>query len=268
MVLKRTQEILKKVMAKSVNETRRAEERKLIQEAVYIIEQLTEILRKIKDTDIVSAKIILKDLEKRTEKLYEDYKDKLSVLPFRTSVYEIVGVDNPKTAQALLNSSKKALEEGKIPKARNILNLLRSEVVIDTDVIPLEVLRNSLKLARSLLKRDNLVKFVESLSLLISSVERLQSILPKPILEAFYIIEELPRVHISDREMARELILAIKNRIELAKVLGYITDEKQIDSILKKIENIEKGIREEKDQTKEIEELQKEIEKSKKEIER
>ncbi len=262
---KKTEDTVRKTKAKSLEEVRREEERKIVQEAAYIVGQIGEILRRVREGNLDGVKELLAELEERSEKLLKDYGDEFTTLPIRTRAYEVIGVEDPEEAKRLLEQVKERLKENDIPGARDIINALRNEIVVETTVMPLGVLRDALKLARNFLERANIARFVDTLNLLVDSVEIVETVFPKPLLEAFYLMDEISKVQEKDgdKETILELIGVVKEKIELARSLGYVKDTKDIESLMARIEKIEAGVREEKEQKEEIKELREEIKKTK-----
>ncbi|NPA80850.1 MAG: YfdX family protein [Thermotogae bacterium] len=238
-MLGKTKEILARAKAKPEKETREIEERKIVQEAVYITRKLGEVLERLRIGDLTGLDEVLEDLAKRTAELYEKYGD--TALPIKSVVYAVIGVDDPDTARNVYEEAKKALNEGRVPRARTLVNLLRNEIVIETDVIPLAVLKDSINLSRTFLKRGNLNRLLDTINLILASIETIRTLLPRPLLEAYYLAAELEKLKEEDKEIALEVAQYIRQRLELAKILGYITDEKVIKDLEDKIKAVEES---------------------------
>lgn len=236
-MLGKTKEILSRAKVKPETETRETEERKIVQEAVYVTRKIGEVVAKLRSGDLTGLEETLKDLKQRVDELYEKHGD--TALPIKSVVYTVIGVDDPETARKIYEEAKETLNAGRIPRARTLVNLLRNEVVIETDVIPLEVLRDAISLALSFFRRGNVGRLVDTLNLILSAIETVQTLLPRPLLEAYYLADELEKLKEEEREIALEVVKYIRERLELAKVLGYITDEKQIADIEEKIKTYE-----------------------------
>lgn len=238
-MLGKTKEILSRAKVKPETETRETEERKIVQEAVYVTRKIGEVVAKLRSGDLTGLEETLKDLKQRVDELYEKHGD--TALPIKSVVYTVIGVDDPETARKIYEEAKETLNAGRIPRARTLVNLLRNEVVIETDVIPLEVLRDAISLALSFFRRGNVGRLVDTLNLILSAIETVQTLLPRPLLEAYYLADELEKLKEEEREIALEVVKYIRERLELAKVLGYITDEKQIAEIEEKIKTYEEA---------------------------
>ncbi len=238
-MLGKTKEILSRAKVKPETETRETEERRIAQEAVYVVRRIGEVVAKLRAGDFTTLEETLKDLKERVDALYEKHGD--TSLPVKSVVYTVVGVDDPESARKIYEEAKETLNAGRVPKARTLVNLLRNEVVIETDVIPLEVLRGAISLALSFFKRDNVSRLIDTLNLILSSIETVRTLLPRPLLEAYYLADELEKLKEEDRETALEVARYIRERLELAKVLGYITDERQIADIEEKIRTYEEA---------------------------
>ena len=238
-MLGKTKEILSRAKVKPETETRETEERKIAQEAVYVVRKIGDVVSKLRSGDLTTLEDTLKDLKERVDDLYEKHGD--TSLPIKSVVYTVVGVDDPETARKVYGEAKEMLNAGRIPRARTLVNLLRNEVVIETDVIPLDILRDAISLALSFFKREKVSRLIDTLNLILASVETVQTLLPRPLLEAYYLADELERLGEEDRETALEVARYIRERLELAKVLGYITDEKEITHLEEKIKTYEEA---------------------------
>ena len=158
----------------------------------------------------------------------------------------------------MYQEAKQLVNERRLPEARPIINALRNEVVVTISTVPLEVLRSSLALAKTLMDRGNIRGAIDALNLFLSSIETYQVAYPKPLFDAAHALDIVINIHQKDPQLAVELLKFVKDRVRLAYALGYI-DKKAKDSILKGIESIEKSILAGKGQEKELKSMQERI---------
>jgi len=124
-MLGKTKEILTRAKAKPETETREVEERKIVQEAVYVVRRIGEVIAKLRAGDLSGLEESLEDLRKRVSELYEKHGD--TSLPIKSTVYAVIGVDDPETARKVYEDAKTNLNEGRIPRHKPRLRLLQEE---------------------------------------------------------------------------------------------------------------------------------------------
>ncbi len=262
MVLRRTQEAAQKAEARTLEATREREERKIVRAAADVLERLARALTMLRDGDLSSAEALLEEAKALAEELKKEH-DELQALPVSVQVYQVIGVSDPETAKTLVQQAKEALEGGNLPLARVLLNRLRNEIVVNTDLVPLDVLTRTLDLARSFLEHRNVAGAISALALLDTALDRVQTIIPRPLLEAYYLIDEIRQLTTREnKEVILELLNLVRHKVELARVLGYVQDTQVLDDLLKQVEAIEKAVQEEKEQQAELAELQEAVEKA------
>ncbi len=259
MVLERTRETLRRIKRRPLEERQRIETQKLVREAVYIMERLGQVIQDLQAGETASVRRDVDDLLKRAERLYNEHRGRVEAIPVRVDVYEVIGVDDPETARRWLDEAKTALTEGRVPRARTLLNVLRNELVVETDLLALDVLRDSLRLAQDFLQRDQWARFLESLRLLLAAPERVRTILPKPLIEARHLVTEALSKQSQDPEQARELVQEVRRRVELARLLGYAT-EAQTQDLLKQVGEVEQRLAKAEVSTEQLQALRREIE--------
>ncbi len=262
MVLRKTQEAAQKAEARTLEVTREQEERKIVQAAADVVARLARALTALRDGDLESARALLEEAKGLIEELRKEH-DELQALPVQVQVYQVVNVNDVETARALLEQAKKALEEGNLPLARVLLNRLRNEIVVLTDLVPLDVLDRTLELARSFLEHGNVTGAVSALALLDTAMERVQTIIPRTLLEAYYLVDEIRRLTTrEDKDVILELLDLVRQKVELSRVLGYVRDTAVLDDLLAQVREIEAAVRAEKEQQEELAKLQEAVEKA------
>ncbi|NPA80849.1 MAG: YfdX family protein [Thermotogae bacterium] len=259
----RVQAAVEQSTRKGMEELRASEEQKVIQEAVAVMDGIARLITTLEYGSLEDAQRLLDDLVKRTDELGKKYK--LEKLPIGATVVLFIGVEDPDTARRLVKEAKNYLKRNNIPAAREVLNLLRNEIVVNTAVVPLNVLKHSLALAKSLMEQGRIKEAIDALNLMLASVETIQTIFPKPIFDAYYLMATVDEVQQKDKALALELLKVVKRKLELAYVLGYI-DRKTYNSLLKQVKEVEKLVKAGKSGTKRISSLREEMKKSKGEV--
>ncbi len=251
-------EIKKRAQEAAVKETRRVEEEKIIREAAEVYVALGEVVKLISNGKFEDALRGLESIQNKLEKLYRE--EGVKYVPVRSLVYEFIGVDTLDEATKLVEDARKALEENDLIKARDILNILRNEIIIDTYVLPIGIFKEAVELASEFARLNDWVKALNSINMALESIKVTQTIIPRPLLEAYYLVEEASRIYEEKPDDAVEILAYARSRIELAKTLGYVKDEKSIKPILERIEKLEKDVEGKKAKKKTFEDIQKDIE--------
>jgi len=156
-----------------------------------------------------------------------------------------------KRIEILKKEAKTLLLSNKIPEARNILNTLRSEIVIKTINLPLATYPAALNLAIKYINENKIKESTEVLSMALSTLVEIDNIIPIPLIKAQALIEEASKT--KDKKQAIKYLKEAKNQLIIAEALGYTSKSSTTYKMLKeKIEKIEKEI---KDTTSLFEEL-------------
>ncbi|NPA07316.1 MAG: YfdX family protein, partial [Chloroflexi bacterium] len=256
MILDKIREVARKAESRTLEATQQREEGKLVHVATQVVEKLGAALAALREGQLEQAKALLAEARDLVAQLQESHED-VAALPFQVRIYQVVQVNDPEVAKDLLAQARKALDEGNVPLARILLNRLRNEIVVDTDLVPLKVLVHTLDLAQSMLDRGNVTGAISALAVLDTAIERVQTIIPRPLMEAFYLIEEIRKLDPkADQPVILELIKLVRQKVELSRVLGYLRDEEVIKSLLAQIEKVEQAAQEEKEQDQQLADLQ------------
>ncbi len=240
MVFESLRELRKRAQESPVRETRREEEAKIIREAAEAYVALGEIIRLIAEGKLEDARRVLEEVQPKVEKLYKE--EGLTYMPVRSVVYEYRGVTSVEEAQKLLEEVREAIERNDLIRARELLNILRNEIVVDTYVLPLNVLKEAIDLALEFAKLDEWVRAVEAIRLALASIRITKAIIPRPLLEAYYLLEEAAAIYEERPEDAVQLLEDARHQVELTKVLGYVQED-AVKSLLQSIEKLESEIR-------------------------
>ncbi len=256
MVLRKTREAARKAQSRTLEATREREEGRIVQDAARVVSALARALDALREDRVEEAREYLEQAREHLQGLRERYEE-IQALPVAVQVYDAVYVQEPDAARALLEQARQALEEGRVPLARVLLNQLRNEIVVLTELVPLDVMIRTLELAETFLLHDNRAGAVQALGLLDAARNRVQTIIPRPLLEARYIIDEIRNLETREnQDVILELLDLVRKKVELARVLGYVLDQQTLDDLTRQIEEIEQGIRREEAQEQQLQALQ------------
>ncbi len=259
----KVQEAVEQSTRKGMEELRASGEKQVIQEAVAIMDGISRLITTLQYGSLQDATALLDTLIERTNAMAEKYR--MEKVPISATVFLFLGVEDPDTARKLVKEAKAYLKRNEIPAARDVLNVLRNEIVVSTVVVPVDVLKHSLALTKSLLEKGRVKEAIDALNLMLGSVETVESVFPKPIFDAYYIMATVSDVQKEDPKLALELLKVVRRKVELAYVLGYI-GRKEYGLLTKQIKEVERALRSGKGAGKRIANLRREIGKSKGEV--
>ena len=259
----KVQEAVEQSTRKGMEELRASGEKQVIQEAVAIMDGISRLITTLQYGSLQDATALLDTLIERTNAMAEKYR--MEKVPISATVFLFLGVEDPDTARKLVKEAKAYLKRNEIPAARDVLNVLRNEIVVSTVVVPVDVLKHSLALTKSLLEKGRVKEAIDALNLMLGSVETVESVFPKPIFDAYYIMATVSDVQKEDPKLALELLKVVRRKVELAYVLGYI-DRKEYGLLTKQVKEVERALRSGKGAGKRIANLRREIGKSKGEV--
>ncbi|WP_456478945.1 YfdX family protein [Nautilia sp.] len=147
------------------------------------------------------------------------------------NAYQFVGdVDKIKT---LTSEAKDLLKENKIPQAREILNSLRSEIVIKTVNLPLATYPAALNLAIKYINEGKVKEAKDVLAMALSTLVEVDNIIPIPLIKAQALAEEASKTVKKDKKQALKYLDEAKHQLILAEALGYTSTSDTTYKMLK-----------------------------------
>ena len=151
---------------------------------------------------------------------------------------------NVKTIKKLVTEAKIAIENNKLPQAREILNNLRDEIVIDTTNLPLATYPAALNLALKYINEGKIKDAQDVLNMALSTLVQVETIIPIPLVKAQALIVQASKTVKKDPKQALDYLEEAKHQLILAEALGYTsTSTTTYKQLRKSIENIEKEIK-------------------------
>jgi hypothetical protein len=114
------------------------------------------------------------------------------------------------------------LQNYELPAARDILNNLKSEVVIKRQILPKNILLSSLALIKAVLEVSppSYSAAISAVDNLIASVREETIIIPLPVLKAYYQLERLSKN--TNIEDFKKVLNSVWLNLKIAHYLGYI----------------------------------------------
>ena len=235
--------LIKSSGKRSTQKVREKELKKIIKEAASIYAEGNRILFLLAHNKVDEAKKALKALKERVDKLEKQYQDKMVRLPINVVVNEVVGITDIKQAQKLAQQVKEAVKNNDFVQARILLNALRDEIVIETAYLPIGLYKQAIDLAYKFLEEGKVKNAISQLQVAMNTVEVDTTIIPEPIAIASLLVEDASKRFKDKPQQALKLLEEAKKQIKLAKVLGYVRNDKDIKPLIDQIEKLEKEVK-------------------------
>ncbi|WP_297457118.1 YfdX family protein [Persephonella sp.] len=235
--------LIKSSGKRSTQKVREQELQKIIKEAASIYAEGNRVLFLLTHNKVDEAKKALKALKERVDKLEKQYHGKMDRLPIDAVVNEVVGITDIKQAQKLAQQVKEAVKNNDFVQARILLNALRDEIVIETAYLPIGLYKQAIDLAYKFLEEGKVKNAISQLQVAMNTIEIDTTIIPEPIAIASLLVEDASKRFKDKPEQALKLLEEAKRQIKLAKVLGYVRNDKDIKPLIDQIEKLEKEIK-------------------------
>ena len=220
------QESLKQEAGKKADEKRQ----EVIQEAVSALQETFNALKALEDGKKEEA---LKALANATGKLElvvaRDPALALAPVDVGMTTYDVIAT--AKEVQLAREQVIRFLEEGNLPAARELLNSLRSEVVVSVAALPLATYPEAIKAVTPLIDQGKIEEAKAALEAALATLVVTRHVVPLPLLrvdEALVIAEVLAEKKDRDEKENRALENALdlaEQQLKLAEALGYGTHD-------------------------------------------
>ena len=255
-------ENLQKNISKTLDEDFVIEETKSVKEAIEVLQKTSNVIKAITDDKMDEAKEELKKLIGELEVLITR-EPEVALIPVNVN-YQIndVIVDINKISE-ITNAAQEAMDEGYYQLAKDLLNDLSSEMIINTQYLPIATYPDAMRISAALLEEG---KKEEALALLVRSLNTLiveKQVLPLPILRAEEFIKLGAEILAGEEKNKKEVALVYLDnadyQLQLAEALGYGKKDKEYKDLYKAIKELKKMVKKDKDSKIEFENLSKKI---------
>ena len=149
----------------------------------------------------------------------------LAPVDVRTIVHDLFA--NTETVEAMTDEALDALKHGEVQRARRVLALLASEIVIAVTNIPLATYPATVKSVVPLIDQGKIEEAKAALQLALGTLVETLSVIPLPILRAKLLVkraetltEDGQRSEASG-ERLQDLLNEARQQLEMAELLGY-----------------------------------------------
>ncbi len=228
----------------------------VISKASYMLSKLSALKFALSGGDVELSKRLLQEILDTLGSLKKDYpKDKLPV----DIVVSIVDNVIPDSIEIVQDSVRKAVDSSLWQLARFYLEKLRSEVITEIYQLDLGAFEKAMNLSKEFLEEGKIEDALRSIELAFSALDKETIIVAKPLVEAQILVREANKLFSENPERAIALLEEAKNRIELARKLGYI-DGRTANKLIKDVDALIENVRKEKASRRKFEDVERKLE--------
>jgi len=212
----------------------------LVAEAINAIRNTQDALIYLNAKQINKAKdSIKKAIADLSDVLNRPNPPYLLPVDLNIEAYEFQG--NLKTIKHLTLQAKDLIIKNELPQAREILNSLRDEIVINTTNLPLATYPAALNLALKYINEGKINAAKDVLNMALSTLVQVKTIIPIPLVKAQALIIKASKTVKKDPKQAIDYLNEAKHQLILAQALGYTslstTTYKNLKDSIEHIEN-------------------------------
>jgi len=236
----KTNEISKNAVIKA---EKKAQNTELIQEAIKAIQYTQDALIYLNGKNIIKAKdSIKKAIGELSDLLNKPNTPYLLPVDVQINAYQFEG--HIKDVAKMITEAKILVTENKLPEARDVLNSLRSEIIIKTINLPIATYPAALNLALKYINEGKTKEAKDVLNMSLSTLVETKTIIPIPLIKAQALIENAKIILKKDKKEALKYLTEAKNQLILAQTLGYTSTSETTYKMLKnEIEKLESEIK-------------------------
>jgi hypothetical protein len=220
---------------------------------------LVEIDKGDTKTAIKKGKELIGDLEVLLAK-----DPSLALVPVNVTFQKEEFVADINTVKETTKLAKQAVNKGYYRVASDLLKDLRSEMVINTFLIPTATYPEAIKAAVVALESNDKELAKVILLNVLNTVVVEKVVLPLPVLKAEQMIIEAATIDAKDHENVEQVIGLLSNaeyQLQLAEALGYGKKDKDYVMLSKAIKELKKSVKAKKDSKSKFDTLKSDIKK-------
>ncbi len=205
------------------------------------VDDIEKTIMALEDSKDTAALLLLKNVFKELNTKHKEYLNDTFI---NYNTYSRIVIFKGTLEEAMkMNTSIKSLTVNEFYfKARRLLIDMKSEIQISTEKISYKTFLSAIYNAINLIEKEN--KPGEALFILkqaMTTIEIKDKIIPIPVLNAQYVVQEAEKIFERDNERALNLLTYAQYQLKLAKELGYCIENKEIKTINKHILDL-KGV--------------------------
>jgi len=143
------------------------------------------------------------------------------LLPVDVQIQVVQFIGDREDIARLAQRGKELVNRGLFPKARQILDSLRSEIVIKTINLPLSSYPPAIQLAIRYLNKGKVEEARDILGMVLTTLVEVDRLIPIPLIKAQTLVEGAERLSKTNRKEALIFLREAKRELERARLLGY-----------------------------------------------
>ncbi len=224
---------------------------KLTEEALSTIAETQFLLQDIdkgeKEKAIKRGKELIGNLEVLLAK-----DPSLSFIPVDVSFQKEELITDVETVREIVKKAEKAMKKGYYREASNLLKDMRSEMVINTYLIPTATYPDAIKAAVVLLEEGKTEEAKVVLTQVLGTIIVEKTVEPLPVLNAEQMIIEAATIDAKDHENADKVLNLLNNakyQLQLAEEMGYGKKDKDFAILNDVIKELKKSVENKEDST-------------------
>ncbi len=216
----------------------------LTTEALATIGETQSLLQQIKNGERDKAVKKGKELIGNLEVLLAKDPD-LALIPVDVRYKKEELITDIETVRKTVKAAQKAMDKGYYRVASDLLKDMRSEMVINTFLIPTTTYPEALKAAVILIEDNKLKDAQAVLEEMLGTIVVEKTVLPLPVLNAEQMIIEAANIDKENHDNADKVVNLLKNaayQLQLAEELGYGKRDKDFATLSEAISALEKSV--------------------------
>ena len=170
----------------------------------------------------------------------------LAFIPINVTYQKEELITDIETVRSVTKAAQKAMDDEYYQVAANLLNGMRSEIIINTHMLPTATYPKAIKVAVALLKEDKTDEAEVVINNVLSTIVIQKEIQPLPILNAEQMIIEAALIDKEDHKNADVVLNLLDNadyQLTLAEEMGYGKKHKDYKGLLKSIKARKKSVK-------------------------
>ncbi len=232
-------------LEKRINQKREA----LTKEALSTIGETQSLLQKISENKLDEAIQQGERLIGKLEVLLAQ-DPSLELIPVNYTYNKRELVTDIETVRSITLLAQEAMDKGYYQLAGNILKDLKSELVVNSYLLPAATYPEAVKAAVVLLKNNKMEEAKAALTSVLNTVIVEQMVYPLPILNAEQMIIEAADIDAKDHKNIDKVINLLNNanyQLTLAEEMGYGKKDKEFKSLAESIDILKKSVKSKQD---------------------
>lgn len=237
----------------------------LTEEALTTIKETENLLKLVEDKNkkkaIKKGKELIGSLELILAK-----DPTLALIPVNVDYVKEALVTDIAVVRSTTKAAKKAMDDGYYRVASDLLKDLRSEMIINTYLIPTATYPSAISEATLMVEEDDFEKAAITLQKLLGTIVIQKTVLPLPVLNAEQMVIEAESIDKKDHENVDKVINLLKNadyELQLAEELGYGKKDKDYKTLSKAISELKASVTNKEDSKSKFKNLKADLKKFK-----